>query len=673
MYRKPGYSLTLTVVAAFVVLLAVAQRSVASEHHGAPAIAVEGEILIVHIDEFERDKSRLAYYLRDLASNTVFQLQFERKPPATLRTGNKVTVRGRAVGRKLWVGEIAAGVQQDGGTAEQPQDTGIAAAASERRTLLMVINMTTAPGYFDETTAQEGAGVLFTDGYSVDSVYRESSFGQLGFPGDRPTDVIILDDMPYNAGCPIYTIAANADSAASAAGIALATYQHKIYLLPPASISGCNWLALGELGSFGSTSPRRSWSTRNEAVVHAHEIGHNLAWHHAATDPDNNGTVNSEYGDVSDVMGYCCYTRKFNAPHMDQIGWFDGITGTVVDVTSGGEYTIAVLGSDPNLAIDPQVLRIDRLDSVNDYYLSYRQPVGLDAAIGSTYTSGVNIHHAKPTGIWSYFIDALANGESFVDTANGLTITQTAKGADFVTVNISFDDCVRQAPSLALGPSTLLVSDTAGGAAIYNVTLTNNDSQGCDDGNYNLSPDTGLLGGIVAPTGGSVAPGQNLSGTLTVDVAGATDGVYALWLTATDSDGLHGDVSASANLRIDTTAPLAPGGAGTANKKVKGVSSVRITWSTAADVEPGSGVVSYRVWRDGAAIGVTSGLNYIDGAASVGGTYVYKVTAIDQAGHESPASADAPYPPADGGGGNGGGNGGNGGNGNGKGGGKPPK
>ncbi|MCH8098723.1 MAG: hypothetical protein IID53_16845 [Proteobacteria bacterium] len=659
--RELYLRLGLAVLAALTFAPVSVDRAVAAEHQNVPVIMVQGEVTVVHIDYFEQGRSKTSYYLRDLASNTVFQLQFERQPPATLKTGDKVTVRGRAVGRKLWVGEIASGVQQDGGAAEQTQEAGtVAAAAGERRALLMVINMTTAPGYYGETTAQEGAGALFTDGYSVDSVYRQSSFGQLAFPGDRPTDVIILDGIPYNAGCPFYTIARDADAAAVAAGIDLAPYQHKVYLVPPASISDCNWIALGELGSFGSTSPRRSWSTRNKAVVHAHEIGHNLAWHHAATDPDNDGTANSEYGDISDVMGYCCYTRKFNAPHMDQIGWFDGMPGTVVDVTAGGDYTIAVLGSDPNLSSDPQVLRIDRLDSVNDYYLSYRQPIGLDAAISATYTSGVNIHHANPSGIWSYFIDALANGESFVDAANGLTITQTAKGADFVTVNISFGGCVRQAPSLALGPSTLLVSDTGGAAPIYNATLTNNDSQGCDDGYYGLSPDSGLLSSTVTPNGGTVAPGQELQGTLTVDVAGAADGVYTLWLTATDSD-----VSASANLRIDTTAPLAPSDVGTAKKKVNGVLSVRISWSAAADVEPGSGVVSYRVWRDGAAVGVTSNLNYTDGAAPVDGTYVYTVTAIDRAGYESPPSADAAYPPAGGGKGKG--------KGKGKGGGKPPK
>ncbi len=620
-------------------------RAVAAEHHNVPSTTVEGEVTVVHIDYFEQGRSITAYYLRDLASGTVYELKFERDPPGTLRTGAKVTVRGRAVGRKLWVGEIAAGVEQDGGAAIQPQEAGIAAAAGERRTLLMVINMTTAPGYYGEATAQEGAGVLFTDGYSVDSVYRESSFGQLSFPGDRPSDVIILDDIPYNAGCPFYTIAANADSAASAAGIDLSTYQHKIYLVPPASISDCTWLALGELGSFGSTSPRRSWSTRNEAVVHAHEIGHNLAWHHAATDPDNNGTVNSEYGDISDVMGYCCYTRKFNAPHMDQIGWFDSIAGTVVDVTAGGDYTIAVLGSDPNLSSDPQVLRIDRLDSVNDYYLSYRQPIGLDAAISATYTSGVNIHHANPTGIWSYFIDALANGESFVDAANGLTITQTAKGADFVTVNIFFDSCVRQAPSLALGPSTRLVSEASPLSLTYDVSLTNNDSAGCVDTTFDLTEDPGLLAGTVTPASLTVSAGETLTATLTVDADDQSDGIYTLWVDASDTSGQHTVAGGSATLQIDTTPPLVPGGVTASKRKVKakGSALVKVTWQTSDDVSPGSGINYYRVYRDGAWIGNATGSSYVDSGAAVDGSYIYTVTANDYAGHESLASADATY------------------------------
>jgi hypothetical protein len=38
--------------------------AIAEEHEGAPAIALEGEILVVHIDYFDRGKSETVYHLR---------------------------------------------------------------------------------------------------------------------------------------------------------------------------------------------------------------------------------------------------------------------------------------------------------------------------------------------------------------------------------------------------------------------------------------------------------------------------------------------------------------------------------------------------------------------------------------------------------------------------------
>lgn len=40
------------------------------------------------------------------------------------------------------------------------------------------------------------------------------------------------------------------------------------------------------MGGYGSSSVRRAWSTRNDAVAFLHEFGHNLGWHHSATDPE---------------------------------------------------------------------------------------------------------------------------------------------------------------------------------------------------------------------------------------------------------------------------------------------------------------------------------------------------------------------------------------------------
>ncbi len=634
----------LGVLAALLFAPVSVDRAAASEHHDVPVIMVEGEVTVVHIDYFEQGRSRTAYYLRDLASGTVYELKFERTPPATLRSDDKVTARGRAVGRKLWVTEIAAGIEAEGGASTETAEGEVAAAASQHRAVLMVLNMSSSPGYYTNATGDTGAGVLFTDSYSVNSVYREASFCQLAVPGNRATDVVLLQ-IPYFAGCPIFTIAGAADSAAAGAGVNLASYQHKVYLVPPRSISDCAWLAVGEIGFYGGTRVRRSWSTRNGAVVYAHEIGHNLGWHHAATDPNVDGVIDSQYGDISDVMGYCCYRRKFNAVHMDQIGWFANLAGTRIDVLSSGTYDIAPLGSDPALTTAPQVLRIDWPGTGESYYLSYRKPIGLDAAINSTYTTGVNIHHGEQLGIWSLFVDVLTDGETYADSARGIAITQTASGADFVTVSISFGDCIIAAPSVALGPSSRLLSEAGPQSLSYDLSLTNNDSDGCADTTFDLTEDLGLLAGTVTPASLTLSPGETLGGTLTVDIDGDADGVYTLWVDASDTSARHAVASGSATLQIDSTAPLAPGGVATAKKTVKGAESVEVTWQAAEDVSPGSGVRYYRVYRGGVWVGEATGLGYVDGGASVDGSYIYTVTAHDYAEHQSVASADAPYPP----------------------------
>ncbi|MHA1153804.1 MAG: reprolysin-like metallopeptidase, partial [Alphaproteobacteria bacterium] len=360
--------------------------AIADEHEGAPPVALEGEILVVHIDYFDRGKSETVYHLRDRNSGTVYELRFERRAPQSLRSGDNVTVTGRGLGSKIWVQDIAPGLQQDWAEESQVEEPAEAEspAAFERRAILMIINMATAPDYYTEATALTGAAEMFTGSFSVNTLYQEASFGQMAFPGDRANDVIILDNIPYNANCPYNTIASDADQAATDAGVDLSQYHHKVYLVPPSSISDCGWLAIGQVGSYGSTATRLSWSTRNDVVAYSHEIGHNHGWHHAATDPENDLTMNSEYGDTSDIMGYCCSERKFNSAHVDQIGWFDSFSGTVLTVVAGGIYDIAPLGSDPAATAYPQVLKIDRPNTTQDYYLSYRQRNELDASLNST-------------------------------------------------------------------------------------------------------------------------------------------------------------------------------------------------------------------------------------------------------------------------------------------------
>ena len=646
MLRQIRLRLVLTTAAAFIVPVILAYAASAAEHHNAPGLAIDGEIRVVHIDEFERDRSRTVYFVRDSGSDRVYELKFERGAPRGLKTGQNVIIRGRAVGRALWVDDISTAGANGDGTGSDGGEVAGAATTGDRRAILMVVNLDTAPGYYGDGTADAGGAKLFGATFSVNSVYRQASFGQLAFPGDRTMDVVILEGIPFSSGCSFYTYAGAADAAAQAAGIDLSPYHHKVYLLPPKSISDCSWLALGEVGSYGGSSARRSWSTRNDAVAYAHEIGHNLGWHHAATDTNNDLARDSEYGDTSDIMGYCCSHRAFNAAHVDQIGWLDPIQGNAITVVTDGVYDLAPLGADPGLTDFPQVLRIDRLDSTEDYVLSYRQPIGHDANLGSGYLKGVNIHHARRTGNWSYFIRALGDGGSFSDTASGITITQLSHGAESVSVQIAFDNCIVKDPSVAVGPSSQVVSGNV--PVGYTATVTNNDSLGCDNASFNLSASLSGLSGGLSSSAVTLAPGESVAAALSVDAVG-DDGSYAIAVAAADSERLRNDGTGTASLLIDTTPPAPPTGLATGTKKVRGSKSVRISWTAAGDGADGSGVVSYSVFRDGAWVGDTSSLSFADPGASPSGSYTYWVTAHDAAGHQSDPSEGALYVP-DGGG-----------------------
>ncbi len=645
------------VLLAALLLAPGSQRAAASEHHDAPSLTAEGEVRVVHVDYFERGRSETAYLLRDLASGDTFELKFERRAPRLLRTGDRIHVRGRAVGRKLWVTEIVAGLDQE--ATGEPAQSEIAPTAGHRSVLMMVLNMPGNPSYYSQATVDSAIDNMFGPGFSVDSLYLESSFDQFGFPG--PTfDPVAGGDVagPLNisnvAGCPwpsaLYTMANNADAAAAAAGFNVPAYDNKFYLIPPFSISGCSWIAVGEVGYYGSTSVYRAWSTRNDTVAYAHELGHNEGWHHAAFDPDNDGSVNNvteEYGDTSDIMGFCCSERKFNSAHLDQIGWFNASPADVVTVLASGTRRIAPLGVG-NAFDDPQVLKIDKPDTSEVYYLSYRQKEGLDASLASTYTGGVNIHHARETGSWTFFIDVLTDGESFVDAGNGVTVTQTGNNADYVTIDIAFGDCVMAAPSVALGPPKQMSS---GVSVVYSVSVTSKDSAGCDPASFELSfddPDLGGLDGIFVPPNLNLEAGTTGAANLTVEVNGG-DGDFTLWAWASDLGSAHEDGGGSASLEVDKTEPAPPTGVATVRKKRKGRLAVQVVWDAAIDT--GSGIASYRLFRNGTLIAETGNLSYTDTDVTDSGTYIYALTAVDNAGNESGSSDSAAYPSEGGGGG----------------------
>lgn len=645
-------------------VLALPAVATAHEHKGAPERFADGTLQIVHIDQVDQSQSRFAYYLLTDEldgpgnSGAALELRFEREPPASLKTGDRLNVRGRAVGRKLWVEDIAA-ADQDGSNATPEETLAESVVDSPRSAVVILVNFNGTTADWTNSHLDTVNQVMYTDNLSVDNLYAEASFDQTGFPPDAGAVVapVTVDKLD---GCPFFNYAAAADAAAqSQRGVDVSNYQHRIYIMKNAS-SGCNWLALGVVGGYGSTSTLRSWSSIINISALAHEIGHNAGWHHAATDTNNNGfneaeSTDDEYGDMSGAMGYCCTERKFNAVHMDQIGWYDNtLAGTMLTVGGAGNYTLVPLGSDPVANPGPQILKVNKPDTGEVYYLSYRQKVGGDIYIPNSYTTGLNIHHGSETGNWSYFIRALSDLQNFDDPINGLTIAQNWHNGSGVNIDIAYDSCLRANPSVSVAPATQMVDPKFVSSAFYDVTVSNNDSAGCSPAWFALSSDPGSLANTV-----QVSPAAS-SGPIVLIVGTALpEGDNDILVTATRG-GNSG--AASGTLTIDGEPPSVPGNPAAVQKKVKGQQSIQVSWDASSDA--GTGVSHYQVSRDGNPLGTTSSLKFADTSGALNINHVYAIEAVDGFNHVS-ASATANFTSGGdgGGGGSGPGNGGGGGRG----------
>ncbi|MFE5589007.1 fibronectin type III domain-containing protein [Streptomyces sp. NPDC056549] len=120
------------------------------------------------------------------------------------------------------------------------------------------------------------------------------------------------------------------------------------------------------------------------------------------------------------------------------------------------------------------------------------------------------------------------------------------------------------------------------------------------------------------------------------DTAAAERTGYTYWVSAVDAAGNTSPRTAISGTHGDY-APGAPKGL-TVLDASNAVRQHDLRWTAPADTD----VVSYNVYRDGSLLGTASGTFYNDHSAVWHGTtYQYMVTAVDRAGHESPASAEA--------------------------------
>ncbi|MGR9051477.1 MAG: hypothetical protein ACU84J_02395 [Gammaproteobacteria bacterium] len=628
-----------TTLFALLAIFSVSSAFASSDANQGQAVSVTGELTVLHVDDLKNHQSKYIYTLKDKDSNQNLELFFEDQPPENLRSGSKIRVHGKAFGNQIVVGANADGTNN----IEIIAFAG-ASIAGQQDTIVLMANFKDVSV---SCSVQEVEDLMFTDPnfQSLDDFFQKNSQGQVSFAGNVEGPFQI--NYQSTGACDYYGWADAADSKAIANGIDLSLYKRKVYVMPGNS---CSADGIGTLG--GTTS--RAWIfTCNDHALYGHEIGHNLGMHHASN-------LSSEYGDRSDVMGLVYGWTHYNPPHKEQMNWMG--ENQILSVTQSGQYTLATWEEDPSLASNAQALKIAKPDTGEYYYLSFRRKVDGFSNLPLIHRDQVNIYRYKGDGssTFTYFHDALADGENFTDTTNGITITQINHTPDYATVDIQINsNCTSGAPDLNLSPTSQ--SGSAGMTLEYQVTLVNNDGRQCPQSTFELALAADLpgeLSGYFIPGNLTLSPGASGTATLSVTSSGAAaDGDYSATVQTQDGwNSMHNRSQiVTYTVQTDTQAPSAPSGISATEKRRQ----IDLFWTSSTD---NIGVAGYTLWRNGMAFVNVTGTSFSDTDVSTGSTYEYYVTAYDDMDNISTPSSSVNV--TMGGGGGGGGSKGGGGKGN---------
>lgn len=538
------------------------------------AVEVEGELEVVHVDNFEDpSKSRIEHVLKT-AFGERFTLHNAATSAAELRSGQQVRLNGllippAAAAGRASDGDIVVGSFDENilslaaaNSASYGSQPGVQAnSVGEQRTLVMMVNFQDAPSNKPWTSVNMQA--LFDN--QVNTFYREVSYNQTWLK----TTVFGWQTIASSStSCDRTAITNQADQAATAAGHSLTNYDRLVYVFP--QNTNCGWGGLGTVGG----KPSRAWINGSlMASFYTHELGHNLGLYHShdlecgSTTLGSNCTVR-EYGDTADTMG--AGNGHFNAYQKDRLGWFGN---SILTVSSPGSYRLA-----PQEFVGNQPLALKALKSIDPtsgaktwYYLEYRQAIGLDSELsyydpmGGNLHKGVSIHSGVDlNGNASYMLDmtpetaawydaALVAGKRFSDSAAGITVTTQSASTSEALVDISLgaEQCTQNNPSVSLSAT----SDnwvSAGTAVSYSLTVSNKDSSSCASRSFGLS--AGVPSGwakSLSQSTLSLAPGASATATLTVTSA---SGAAAAFYDITGS-AVSGSNSATATAAYVVEAP----------------------------------------------------------------------------------------------------------------------
>lgn len=513
------------------VLLSLVTPITSAQRGVGRAVRLEGEIEVVYEDSHGR--GRLLYFLNTAGKR--LEVRFAKSPPQTFRTGMHVTVSGVQIGETL---ELNAGESINIGSSEL---TVSGNPMGQHRVLVVMVNF--QDKQTQPFTREQAQTVMFT---TTSNFYREASYGQTWLTGD----VYGWYTIPVSSTtCDTTAIANYAQQAAAAAGANLAAHDHLVYAFPQ---NACTWQGRGSVGG----SPSQAWVNEwFELGIVGHELGHNFGLYHSrsmdcgAVSIGSNCTI-SEYGDIFDLMGGA-NSAHFNLFQKENLGWINGGTNPpITTVSNSGTYWL-----DPfeYSTMTPKGLKILKsTDPVTGkktwYYVEHRAAYGFDNFLlgNGNILGGVIVRTGSESngqdtylldmtpGTDSWYDPALGVGQSFTDPGAGVTITTLSADATGALIDVSFaaQPCVRANPTMTLDPSqTQWLS--SGSTATFNLTLRNNDGNGCQASGFNWQAATPVgWSASVLPTT-VLNPGATATTTLQVtSTSGTVDGFYQIKLTA---------------------------------------------------------------------------------------------------------------------------------------------
>jgi len=447
---------------------------------------IDGTLEILHEDA----ETGSSYHFFIHSTSGRQSLHFAGRTPDHLTTGARVRVKGVQVQDMLALGDTTTSMQQ---LAAAPSPI----ALGEQRSVVILVNFLDAP--IQPYTVESARSAIFD---ATSAFFLENSYQQTWLAGD----IVGWFTIPVSsATCDYASIASYAQSAATAAGVNLASYTHQLYAFPS---NACGWWGLSSVGG----SPSQSWiNGAFELPVLAHELGHGHGlWHShsldcGATAVIGSSCVTNEYGDIVDVMG-AGEPAHFNAFQKERLGWLNyGVSPPITTVSTDGAYTI---GNYETAGSTAKALKIFKSkDAVTGqstwFYVESRQASGFDDFLSDpstgaqNVTGGLLVHiGTDASGNSSFLLDmtpatsvaywwydpALAAGQTFTDPDTGTTITASWVNSAGAGVAVKFGKPATNSPALSLSTSqptyargqtaSITAKMTTGGAPVAKAAVT---------------------------------------------------------------------------------------------------------------------------------------------------------------------------------------------------------